>query len=1004
MDKGRNLVRVMSVVGILLVSLVIGNALFYRQEVVQDSRELVRHTHQVKHTISEVASRVRDLELGQRGYLLTHDSDFLEPYRIAVGGSDDTAASRSRSLLEDLDILDSLVAANPRQTENLRRLRDLVAAKLRFTDSTVRLIEAKQDEAAIRAIRSGRGKRLMDGIRGAIDDMVREEDSLLVQRRRLEEAELYENGLLLYGTVSFLYLVGLLALWLASRNNAKRRRAEQALEESHQLLSAVVNGTDYAILAGDAQGTLRLFSRGAERMLGYKAEEEVGLPIREAARKVMVPEELATRARKLEEEYGRPPRGLEIFTLPLQSDGPYGQEWTYVRKDGTRLSVAQSVFMLEDGGSVAIVRDITRIKSLERDLLESSARLQAVVDGIDYAIFASDEKGILRLINKGTDRILGYTVSDMVGRPVIELAARFADPLELRARASRLAKHYGRQVTEMEIISLPLPDDGPFGQEWTHKRPEGSPMTLAFSVYTLQDPEGRFSGVVALARDITQIKALEHMKSEFISTVSHELRTPLTSIRGALGLVTGGAVGTLPEKAAELVSIAYRNSERLVRIINDILDIEKIESGKLSMTLAPVDAASFMRQAVETHAAYGEKYGVRFVLEEPVPDLRVVADGDRLMQILANLMSNAAKFSPAGSEVRLSVERLPGKARFSVRDFGTGIPEAFRSRVFEKFAQAENTDTRRFDGTGLGLSITRRLVEAMHGVISFESKEGKGTTFTFDLPLVREASGAPASRAGAGRILVCEDDRDVAALLKIMLERAGFAVDEAYTLNEVRALLSGTNEYVALTLDLMLPDGSGVEFLRELRADPRRVDLPVVVVSARADQGRLELNGDVVGIIDWMVKPIDEGKLVRSLRNAVAGAPGTKPRILHVEDDADLSLILGKSLRDSVEWVGATSVQEAEKLLAAQRFDLMVLDLELPDGSGLQLLEHLHEIGSRPVPVLILSASEAGEDVRHRVEAALVKSRMSEERIVETILSLIRRQSGAGDPIHPEKT
>ncbi len=229
-------------------------------------------------------------------------------------------------------------------------------------------------------------------------------------------------------------------------------------------------------------------------------------------------------------------------------------------------------------------------------------------------------------------------------------------------------------------------------------------------------------------------QALERVKQDFISTVSHELRTPLTSIRGALGLAASGAVGVLPEKASELVSIAYRNSEQLSRIINDILDIEKIESGKVSFQIQSADATAFLRQVLEANRSYGDKFGVRFVLKDSSQNLQVLADPDRLAQILNNLLSNAAKFSPSGSEVWVASESRGKFVRFSVRDFGPGIPKDFHHLMFEKFAQRGNEDDQRSEGTGLGLSITKKLVEAMHGSIGFETEPGKGTTFNVDLP------------------------------------------------------------------------------------------------------------------------------------------------------------------------------------------------------------------------------------------------------------------------------
>jgi len=782
------------------------------------------------------------------------------------------------------------------------------------------------------------------------------------------------------------------------------RRLEEEVRQSNALLNAVITSTDQAIIAVDLEGILTLYNPAAERMEGYDASEFLGKHTSYNTRKTMLRKEIELRADRLRKEYGREPEDVEVFTLPLKDDPPGGVEWTFVHSSGRRYPVNMAVSPMRDRngdtiGFMAVIRDITGFKTLEARLRESRARLQAVIDGIDYAIFAADEAGILRLINRGTERILGYSVVDMLGKPVTTLASRFADPNELRARASRLSKHYGRLVNEMELISLPLPDDGPYGQEWSHRRPDGSLITLAFSVYTLRNDDGQPTGVVALARDITQLKALDRMKNEFISTVSHELRTPLTSIRGALGLVTSGVVGGLPEKAAELVSIAHRNSERLVHIINDILDIDKIESGNLMIQVRPLDAAEQLSSAVEANQSYALKYGVRIVLGNLPAGVYVAADPERLMQIMANLLSNAAKFSPQGGEVQVSASLASGFLRISVRDAGVGIPEEFQNRVFEKFAQADGNDSRRRDGTGLGLSITKKLVEVMHGTIGFETETGRGTEFHFELPLavapsldnsslIAEASvGAP---FGKPRILICEDDADVGALVRILLERAGMETDVVQTLSAARAVLKERGPaYSALTLDLMLPDGSGLALLRELRRDPALADLPVIVISAKAEEGRKELNGDAIGMIDWLPKPIDEERLGASLRRAVGSAG--RPRILHVEDDADFREVLARSLRDAAEWVGASTIHEAEKRLATERFDLVVLDLDLPDGSGLSLLERLKGLPTGPVPVLILSASEMDNGIRKKVEAALVKSRLSEERIVQTIMNQIRK-------------
>jgi Amt family ammonium transporter len=224
------------------------------------------------------------------------------------------------------------------------------------------------------------------------------------------------------------------------------------------------------------------------------------------------------------------------------------------------------------------------------------------------------------------------------------------------------------------------------------------------------------------------------MKNEFISTVSHELRTPLTSINASLGLMADGAVGELSGESLDLVRIARENSDRLVRLITDILDIDKIESGKLEYDFRELEIGALVEQTVETHRALAGERSVLLALNDDTEGARVRADGDRLVQVVTNLLSNAINFSPEGASVEVSIGRHDGMIRVSVRDRGPGIPDSFHDLVFEKFTQADTSDRRQRGGTGLGLSICRAIIEDLGGRIDFETEPGSGTTLFFDLP------------------------------------------------------------------------------------------------------------------------------------------------------------------------------------------------------------------------------------------------------------------------------
>lgn len=577
--------------------------------------------------------------------------------------------------------------------------------------------------------------------------------------------------------------------------------------------------------------------------------------------------------------------------------------------------------------------------------------------------------GYFKQLNPAWEKVLGFSVEELTARPYVDFVHH-----EDVEKTAREAAGLSRAGTTVDFENRYRTKDGSY--RWLSWRATGVP------------DEGL---IYAVARDVHDRKLVEEMKSDFISVVSHELRTPLTSIRGSLGLLAAGVAGELPEKVRPLVEIAANNSERLVRLINDILDIEKIESGKMAFRFTPLELMPLVAQALESNRAYAEPYGADLRIVRTEPGLKVWADGDRLQQVLANLISNAAKFSPRGAAVEIGLARQDDRVCISVTDRGPGISPDFRARIFEKFAQADASTTRQKGGTGLGLSISRAIVERHGGRIWFESEPGN-TTFSFDLPQwvpSELASGEHAERAV--RVLVCEDDQDVARLLCMMLEREGYGVDVAYDAAEAKHLLA-ERSYAAMTLDLMLPGQDGISLIRELRRGGR-TPVPIVVVSARAEQGRAELNGGAFGVIDWLEKPIDQAQLAEAVRRAVRGTGGRSARILHVEDDPDLPQVVAAIVGRDAEVESAGNLEEARRRLAGERFDLVLLDLALPDGSGLDLLPLLSRL-EPPIPVVIFSAHEVDERTASQVSSVLTKSQTTNPQLLERIRALLEERPG----------
>lgn len=622
------------------------------------------------------------------------------------------------------------------------------------------------------------------------------------------------------------------------------------------------------------------------------------------------------------------------------------------------------------------------VKQRTRSLRDSEVRLRTIVENIADGLLIIDHKGIIQEFNSAAEVIFGYYNDEVLGQNIKMLM-----PEPYHSEHDGYLTNYF-ETGKAKIIGL--------GREVEGRRKDGSVFPLDLAVGEVRLGGVRmFSGIV---RDITERKYIDKMKSEFISTVSHELRTPLTSIRGSLGLISGGAVGEIPEQATEMLQIANNNTERLLLLINDILDIQKIESGEMAFRFQKLALMPFLQQAVQDNAAYAADYGVEFVIFKEVEDARVFADKDRLMQAMANLLSNAAKFSPEGEKVEISVARHHGDClRISVTDHGPGIPEDFQPKLFNQFTQSDSSDARQQGGTGLGLSITQKLVEKHGGRIDFVTRLGIGTTFYIELPelmgQVETDADAPPhlSRKHLPCILIVEDDPDIAALLNRMLAEDGFNSDIAGDANEAHQLLrEKPGQYKVITLDLMLPGEDGISFLEGLRREADTRDIPVVVVSVKADEAKRDINGGAVGVIDWLQKPIDQPRLISAIRQA--SKTDRLPRVLHVEDETDVHKVVSTLLRDYCELTWTTTLAASEEVLEREEFDLVLLDIGLPDGSGLDLLEII-ERRLNPPRVVIFSAQNVTQEYADKVSAVLVKSRTENLKLAQVIRDTIGKAS-----------
>ncbi|HEX2210276.1 MAG TPA: response regulator [Longimicrobium sp.] len=625
-------------------------------------------------------------------------------------------------------------------------------------------------------------------------------------------------------------------------------------------------------------------------------------------------------------------------------------------------------------------------RALARDALASLSRQnELILESAAEGIYGVDPHGYTQFLNPAAARMLGTQAEEVIGRPfeaVLGMGAGEAGGDAVNAVRATLAAGTPREVKDASF-----------------RRADGSSFPVEYASTPIVE-EGQITGAVVTFRDVTERREVDRLKDEFVSVVSHELRTPLTSIRGSLGLLAAGKLGEVPAKGRRMLEIAVQNTDRLIRLINDILDIERIESGRVTMELRRVDAAELAHQAVDVMAAMAEKAGVQlYAWADRQP---MEADPDRMLQVLTNLLSNAIKFSPEGAGVSVTVTRDGPDVVFQVRDQGRGIPADRLESIFERFQQVDSSDARDKGGTGLGLAICRSIVQQHGGRIWVESEPGKGSTFTFTLPGALEPRPAPANVDGEGPlVLVCDDDASVVQVVEEILRGWGYrtvgVMDGDSAVREATRLHPD-----AILLDMMMPGMTGSDTLRALRQRTETRSIPVVILSALKPMPRVQRAREVV---DWVEKPFQEGSLLHALEEAVSVR--WKPRrVLLVEDDPDLARVLLEVFsRHGIEALHAASGVEAVDAGRRHAPDLIVLDLGLPHGDGYWVVDALKgENGLGAIPLVVYTARELDDDERERLRLGhtefLTKGRVSPDEFEKRVVSLLNRIAPARHATH----
>jgi signal transduction histidine kinase/DNA-binding response OmpR family regulator len=666
-------------------------------------------------------------------------------------------------------------------------------------------------------------------------------------------------------------------------------------------------------------------------------------------------------------------------------------------------------------------------------LLERS-ELHAILSGIADGIIVTNKKGKLLHLSSSAEKMLGIEKSEVIGRSISipRLLGQKTPPLKslLVCWKTRDCKFLECPVhgqndsrcwtslgtfcggktqktfqdklnccpdceiyqVNSEILKEPL---RALVEEVTIEKP----TKKVFKVKTSPalDKEGNLLGYVRTIHDITLEKEVDLMKSEFISTVSHEFRIPLTSIKGYIDLILEGDAGDINETQQEFLAIVKKNSDRLINLINDFLDISRIESGRIQFKMVSLNIGEVIEEVITSFRELMERKGMILNLSILEGLSQVRADRDRIIQVLNNLVSNAIKYTDAGGKITIAVRQDGNHLVISVSDTGAGISPEDQRNLFDKFYRVDSTLTQEIGGSGLGLSICKTIVEKHDGDIWVNSEVGKGSTFSFSLPVFKKAKRPRSKLIKQGmRVLVVDDEPDIANLIQIYLQKEGYYVIKAFDGEEALSLARKEKPDL-ITLDIMMEGMDGFEVLRRLKADSSTASIPVVVISAILDEEK----GYRLGAADYLAKSIDEDKLTYTINRLLGRVDEGRKKVLIVDDDQDIVAFLATSLeRKGFTVLKAYDGSEGINLAKGEEPDLILLDLRMPNINGYQVIEELkkHDKASQ-IPIIVMTAYDFDESKTEilNLTAEQLSKPFSMRILTSKIRDLMRERQSRGD-------